>query len=130
MTTEAPSTTIMTPNGDVTLSGPILERYTAAGGPTGSLGVPLGPPEDVGNGGKVVHFTNGAIYSTAAGPAYVVQGEILRVYTAQQGPTGTLGFPTGDEKVITGGWESTFEHGTIKWVDTGNGVFVEQVTQN
>jgi uncharacterized protein with LGFP repeats len=120
--------------GEVSLDGPTAEAYAKAGGET-ALGMPTGPAQTIGDG-TAVPFTGGTIYSSPSTGAHLVQGEILRVYTAQGGPAGALGFPTSDEaetgggyKVSGGGWISEFQNGTISWTNSGGGTFTETVTQ-
>lgn len=129
----APSTINAPGVGEVTLDGPTAEAFSKAGGEA-TLGLPTAQPEKVGDG-TVQAFANGTIYSSPSGGAHVVQGEILRVYTANGGPAGQLGFPTADEAetaggpdVAKGGWISEFEHGTITWLNNGDGTFAETVT--
>lgn len=128
-----PSTLNVPGVGDVTLDGPTAEAYTKAGG-EGTLGLPTAQPEKVGDG-TAQAFANGTIYSSPSAGAHVVQGEILRVYTGNGGPAGQLGFPTADEAetaggpdVANGGWISEFQHGTITWLNKGDGTFAETVT--
>ncbi|MCG7609751.1 hypothetical protein BA059_09805 [Mycolicibacterium sp. (ex Dasyatis americana)] len=129
----APSTVNAPGVGEVVLEPQIAEEYSDAGGEA-KLGAPTAQPEKVGDG-TVQAFANGTIYSSPSAGAHVVQGEILRVYTANGGPAGTLGFPTEDEDetgggpdVANGGWISEFEHGTITWLNKGDGTFAETVT--
>ena len=130
----APTTLTAPGVGSVTLDAATAAKYQALGGET-ALGLPTGQPEKVGNG-TAQAFAKGTIYSSPTTDAHVVQGEILKVYTAQGGPTGALGFPTSDESqtaggpnVANGGWISDFEHGSISWLNQGNGVFKETVVQ-
>ena len=129
----APSTINAPGVGEVTLDGPTAEAYAKAGGEA-TLGVPTAQPEKVGDG-TVQAFANGTIYSSPSTGAHVVQGEILRVYTENGGPAGQLGFPTTDEAetaggpdVANGGWISEFQHGTITWLNHGDGTFAETIT--
>lgn len=129
----APSTMNAPGVGEVVLDAPIAEEYADAGGEA-KLGLPTAQPEKVGDG-TVQAFANGTIYSSPSTGAHVVQGEILRVYTANGGPAGTLGFPTEDEEetgggpdAANGGWISEFQHGTITWLNKGDGTFAETVT--
>ena len=131
----APSTVNAPGLGDVTLDGPTADAYTKAGGEA-VLGVPTAQPEMVGDG-TVQAFANGTIYSSPTAGAHLVQGEILRVYTENGGPAGELGFPSADEAetaggpdVPQGGWISEFEHGTITWLNNGDGTFSETVTMS
>ena len=130
----APTTLNVPGVGSVTLDAATAAKYQALGGET-VLGLPTGQPEKVGNG-TAQAFAKGTIYSSPTTDSHLVQGEILKVYTAQGGPTGPLGFPTSDESqtaggpnVANGGWISDFEHGSISWLNQGNGVFKETVTQ-
>jgi len=128
-------TTINAPGvGEVTLDGPTAEAFNKAGGEA-KLGAPSAQPEKVGDG-TVQAFTNGTIYSSPAGGAHVVQGEILRVYNENGGPQGPLGFPTAEEvetaggpDVANGGWISEFQNGAITWLNQGDGTFRDTVTE-
>ena len=120
--------------GEVALDGPTEGAYARMGGAT-VLGAPTGMSEKVGDG-FMTPFASGTIYSSPAG-AYLVQGEILRVYGEQGGPAGALGFPTGDEsttgggpKTANGGWVTEFQNGSISWTNDGMGGFTETVTKN
>ncbi|MDV3124138.1 hypothetical protein M1247_04375 [Mycobacterium sp. 21AC1] len=132
--TEGAPSTINAPGvGEVSLDGPTAEAYNKAGGEA-TLGLPTAQPEKVGDG-TVQAFANGTIYSSPGTGAHVVQGEILRVYTENGGPAGAMGFPTADEAetaggpdVAKGGWISEFQHGTITWLNNGDGTFAETVT--
>lgn len=129
----APSTVNAPGVGEVVLDAPIAKAYSDAGGEA-KLGLPTAQPEKVGDG-TVQAFANGTIYSSPSTGAHVVQGEILRVYTANGGPAGKLGFPTKDEDetaggpdTAEGGWISEFQHGTITWLNKGGGTFAETIT--
>jgi uncharacterized protein with LGFP repeats len=117
--------------GDVSLDADTAAAWTRLGGAS-ALGSPTGMAEKVGDG-FVTPFASGNIYSSPAG-AYLVQGEILRVYTEQGGPAGALGFPTADEtttgggpRTADGGWVSEFQNGSISWTNDGAGGFTETV---
>lgn len=129
---DAPSEVEVPGVGKVTLSEDIAESYADAGGEA-KLGKPTAQPEKVGDG-TVQAFEKGTIFSHPDAGTHLVQGEILRVYTANGGPAGELGFPTEDEEETdggpdseNGGWVSEFEHGSIKWVNQGGGNFAEKV---
>ncbi len=129
-------TTIEAPGiGPVTLDPPIAEAYADAGGQD-TLGPPTAAPEKVGDG-TVQAFANGTIYSSPSAGTWLVQGEILRVYNENGGPAGQLGFPTASEEetgggpdAANGGWITEFQNGTITWLNTGDGTFVETITPN
>lgn len=130
----APSTVTVPGGGEVVLEPPIAEAYTKVGGEA-KLGAPSGQPEKVGDG-TVQAFAKGTIFSSPSTGAHLVQGEILKVYTAQGGAGGALGFPTADEEetaggpdVAKGGWIGEFQKGTITWLNQGDGTFKETVTQ-
>jgi uncharacterized protein with LGFP repeats len=119
--------------GEVNLDGPTSEAYTKAGGEA-ALGAPTAQPQKVGDG-TVTTFAKGTIYASPATGAHVVQGEILREYTGDGGPTGALGFPNADEAqtaggpdVAKGGWISEFQKGTITWLNQGDGTFKGTIT--
>ena len=129
------ATTMNVPGvGDVSLDPDTAAAWTRLGGASG-LGAPTGMSEKVGDG-FMTPFASGTIYSSPAG-AYLVQGEILRVYGEQGGPAGALGFPTADEsttgggpKTANGGWVTEFQNGSISWTNDGMGGFTETVTKN
>jgi uncharacterized protein with LGFP repeats len=119
--------------GEVSMDGPTAEAYQKLGGEA-VLGAPTAMTANVGDG-SMLAFTNGTIFTSPSTGAHLVQGEILKAYTAQGGPAGKLGFPTGDEaetgggaKVTGGGWISEFQRGTIAWLNNGGGAFTETVT--
>ncbi|MBD8504994.1 hypothetical protein HT102_00635 [Hoyosella sp. G463] len=119
------STTATTVDGtEVTLEGGIAEKYNELDGELGDL---VSAPAQVGDG-MAAELEDGTIYWSESAGTYVVQGEILRVYIENGGPTGELGFPTSDEQSIDGGWESEFENGTITWTDQVGGSFAEEIT--
>jgi uncharacterized protein with LGFP repeats len=131
----APTTMNVPGLGDVSLDGPTTEAYQKLGGEE-VLGVPTAAPEKIGDG-TVTAFTNGTIFTSPSGGAHLVQGEILRVYNEQDGPSGPLGWPTSDETetgggpgVVEGGWITEFENGMITWTNQGSGSFIETITKN
>ncbi len=69
----------------------------AAGGPLGPLGAPEGPPTPVAGDGLVQTFAGGKIFYSPATGAGVITGRVLAKYESVGGPTGDLGFPTGNE---------------------------------
>lgn len=100
----------------VDIPAPVADRWAELGGEGGDLGRATGPTEEVA-GGSITDFERGSIVLTPAGRALVVQGEILAAYREAGGPGGELGFPTADEATTDGGWISTFERGTITFLD-------------
>ena len=130
----APTTMNVPGVGEVSMDGPTAEAYQKMGGEA-VLGAPTAMAQTVGDG-SMLAFTNGTIFTSPSTGAHLVQGEILKVYTAEGGPAGKLGFPTSDEaqtgggaKVTGGGWISEFQNGTITWLNNGGGAFTETVTE-
>ena len=130
----APTTLNVPGVGEVALDAATAGKYQQLGGEA-ALGLPTGQPEKVGNG-TAQAFANGTIYSSPSTDAYLVQGEILKTYLTQGGPAGPLGFQTTDESETAGGpnvtngcWISEFEHGSISWLNQGDGTFKETVTK-
>ncbi|MGV9677545.1 LGFP repeat-containing protein [Nocardia sp. NPDC003482] len=114
---DASETKISTQNGDITVSGKILAKYTEMGGTDGPLSQPTGSSISGPDGGSCQEFVGGAIcYSDNTGP-HVVWGEIRKAWEGDGGVNGKLGYPTSDEKDIAGGKQSDFTGGTITWVN-------------
>lgn len=131
-----PSKTLEVPAiGSVVLEGHVAQAYEKAGGQE-KLGLPTAQPKKIGEG-VVQDFVNGSLYySPETKNAYLLQGEILKVYEAHGGAAGHLGFPTADEVETAGGphtphggWISEFQHGEITWLNQGDGTFKETITQ-
>lgn len=124
--------------GAVTLDGPAAAVYEKAGG-AATLGTPTAAPQTVtgtagGGEGTVYTFTAGSIFESPKHGPKLLRGEILRIYNANGGPGGALGWPVADETetaggpgVTNGGWIGEFENGTISWLNDGNGSFGETV---
>ncbi|WP_155856167.1 LGFP repeat-containing protein [Cellulomonas sp. URHD0024] len=85
--------------------------YVARGGPSGSLGFPKAR-QVADSGGRRQDFQGGRLY---VGPksSGVVSGWMLQAYTGVGGGPGSLGFPTGEQKVASGGIYQAFEKGYI-----------------
>ncbi|MGY1619686.1 N-acetylmuramoyl-L-alanine amidase [Geodermatophilus sp. SYSU D00691] len=113
---------VWTPSaGAVVLTGPIGDRWKAAGGVNSSLGLPTGPQRATADGrGQVVTFTSGAaIYHSTGTGAHVVRGGIGARWAAIGGLS-RLGFPVTDETALgrVGGWYQLFVAGKIMWSGT------------
>ena len=96
--------------GAFAVSGPILTRWTALGGPGGALGFPKSDTSPVVNGnndpiGLVGRFENGAIFSnSSSGGAHEIKGKFLTEYESRfGGPAGWLGFPLAPDGVSGAG---------------------------
>jgi Ca2+-binding RTX toxin-like protein len=111
--------------GAFVLSGPVLARWYALGGPGGSLGLPNSDGADVVvAGGTVVghsgRFEHGVIYQSATTGAWEMTGRLVTAYETQfGGPAGWLGFPTAGEGVAPSG-----DH----FVDFQHGILVDHIT--
>ncbi|WP_327149787.1 LGFP repeat-containing protein [Nocardia sp. NBC_01329] len=113
---DAGETTVQTPDGtDVTVKGSIYQKYTDAGGPTGTLGMPEGEEQVAGDGGRYQNFAGGTIFFSTDTGAHIVWGDIREAWEANGGADGELGFPTSDEETTPDGKQSQFEGGTITW---------------
>ena len=100
------------------LSGPVLSRYLAAGGPAG-LGLPTSDITAVAgmDGAQMATFQNGRIYWSQPTGAHVVAGPVLDHYLAVGGPT-VVGLPTADAAGVPhvpDGQVVSFTHGRIYW---------------
>lgn len=114
----APSTTMLGADGvEYTVSGSLLEKYSAANtSQKADLGPPLGA-EKVNPDGKYQWFVGGVIIQKTGNPPYIVWGEIRNKWNELGGSQGVLGYPTSDEIDIDGVKVSTFENGSIIFED-------------
>jgi uncharacterized protein with LGFP repeats len=107
--------------GAVVLSGPIGNRWKAAGGVTSGLGLPRGAEHTTADGSaRVVSFATGAaIYATQAYGAHLVFGGIGARWTAMGGIPG-LGVPVADETSLGTrvGVYQQYARGKIIWTAT------------
>ena len=66
--------------------------------------------------GRKQCFTGGkTIYWRSDIGAYEVHGRIRNTYVRHAAEAGPLGFPVSDEKAVTNGAVSYFQHGRIDW---------------
>ncbi|MGK5113008.1 LGFP repeat-containing protein [Geodermatophilus sp. CPCC 205506] len=93
-----------------TING-IHAAYQDLGGPAGLLGFPAGPEMAVA-GGWAQQFQNGTLFISAAGAYPTVNGMDAK-YRSMGGATSPLGFPTGLERSLPGGWSQAFQKGSI-----------------
>ncbi|RJO75891.1 esterase [Nocardia panacis] len=110
-------TKIATQGGEIAVSGAIYEKYVTAGGPNGTLGLPVKAAEAGPNEGKWQDFVGGAIVWSKDTGAHIVWGEIRKAWEDNGGPAGKFGYPTTDEKDVSGGKQSDFTGGSITWID-------------
>ncbi|HZK59448.1 MAG TPA: hypothetical protein VFC59_06225, partial [Cryobacterium sp.] len=108
-----------TTTGAFRTSGGIGRYYISLGGPTGTLGYPIGNPTDVPNSGVSQAFQKGGLYWSLPTGVQLVSGTIGKSYTALGGPAGTLGLPTGPAATQpNGGASQPFQNGWLYWSPT------------
>ena len=105
------------PTGSYGVSGSVLTKYTALGGPSGRLGWPRkGATVRKGtNPGTAQAFQNGTVYVSTAGSAAVL-APIYAKYGANGYELGKLGWPKGDartDKAAGGGTSQDFQGGRV-----------------
>jgi uncharacterized protein with LGFP repeats len=96
------------------LRGAILQRYVAHGGPR-LLGYPTTDDGPAANGGAKAELQGGAIYWSSTTGAHVVRGNILAKWRQLGAESGVLGYPTGDDTAMAGGYLTTFRGGSVYW---------------
>lgn len=111
----AGETTISTPDGDITVSGEIYQKYEEAGGQTSPLGLPREAEEEGPDGGKYQDFIGGTIAWSPDSGAHIVWGDIRQAWEDNGGAAGGLGYPVSDEEDTPEGKKSEFTGGTITW---------------
>jgi uncharacterized protein with LGFP repeats len=70
--------------------------------------------------GRLNHFQNGSIYHHPATGTHEVHGPIRDKWAALGWEHSYLGYPTGDQTQVTGGYRSNFQGGYIVY-DTTTG---------
>lgn len=103
--------------GPVGVSGDILTKYVAMGGPSSSLGAPLRSSaafSAAGITGVVQDFQNGTmVSSTTTGTYGVMNGAMREAWGSRGGSAGSLGWPTGDQQTVSGGVRQQYQHGLL-----------------
>lgn len=111
------------------VTGAILSKYEAAGGPTGDLGLPTGTEADGGAPNSRVSAFSAAdkpvIFWTPDNGAIVVRGAINAAWAKLGGATGKLGVPTGEQSVNGDTVTQKFSGGEISW-NKANNTFTTQ----
>jgi uncharacterized protein with LGFP repeats len=100
------------------VTGALYTRYTALGGPGGSLGWPTGDPlTGLRDGGTAQHFAGGSLYRSRSTGTHLVSGAVAGKWAATGWEWGSLGYPVGDATCgLTGGGCLThFQRGSIYW---------------
>ena len=96
------------------LTGDILAKYKALGGPSSFLGAPT-TDVTLGKGFYSCDFQGGSIYWLSTTGAHVLNGDILAKYRALGGPQSFLGMPTADQQSSKGLYWCDFQGGSIYW---------------
>lgn len=100
-----------------TVTGLAAGNYDFHGGPTGTLGWPIGSATSTtaNGGGWSQRFSGGTIVWTATTGARALTGSILKLYDRRGGITGTLGWPTSTTRDTHGikGTVTVFTSGRI-----------------
>ncbi|HEY4376462.1 MAG TPA: twin-arginine translocation signal domain-containing protein [Acidimicrobiales bacterium] len=101
--------------------GAILDRYVDNGYCAGDLGWPITDTVAVGdNVGKYSEFQHGRIYYTAQLQGHEVSGPVLTAYLGTYGgPTGSLGYPTGELTKAGSVFHQQFQHGQLTYDPSG-----------
>ena len=101
------------------VTGAILAKYEAQGGPTGDLGLPTGTEADGGvPNSRVSTFSASdkpVIFWTPDNGAIVVRGAINAAWAKLGGATGKLGVPTGAQSANGDTVTQKFSGGEISW---------------
>ncbi|MGY1662200.1 N-acetylmuramoyl-L-alanine amidase [Geodermatophilus sp. SYSU D00705] len=98
------------------ISGPVRDRWAAAGWEAGVLGYPTTDVQSLPGGGRFVHFQRGSIYWTPATGARLLTGAVRDRWAAAGWETGPLGYPTTDVTTLAaGGAFAHFQGGSIYW---------------
>lgn len=99
-------------------SGAIGRRWSALGGATSQLGMPVGEVTcGTRNGGCYQNFQGGAISSTPSFGTWETYGAIRKRWQETNFESGVLGYPIGSPVCGTkgGGCYQNFERGAISW---------------
>ena len=98
-------------------TGAIASKYKSAGGISGRLGQISKAAESVdggsNGGGARQKFTNGYIYRDPTGSTFIVLDDVFAYYSAAGGPSGSLGWPTGDASCTEGKCAQDFAGGYV-----------------
>ena len=102
------------------VTGDVLAKYRAAGGPQGDLGFPASNETDGGISPKsrIATFAaadNPAIFWTPEHGAFVVRGAMNAAWDKLGGATGKLGAPTADQTVNGDVVSQKFTGGSVSW---------------
>ena len=98
-------------------TGPIATKYMESGGISGPLGQIFKSAEAVDGGsngdGSFQKFVNGYIYRNPTNATSIVLNDVFTYYSAAGGPSGSLGWPTGDASCTDGKCAQNFAGGYV-----------------
>ncbi|MGY1690050.1 LGFP repeat-containing protein [Geodermatophilus sp. SYSU D01105] len=95
--------------------GAILEHYLKLGGPS-NIGYPVGDDTAAPwNSGWYTDFQGGSIYWSTSTGAHDVRGAIRDKWRSWGAQAGALGYPTGNDTRLSGGYRSDFQGGSVYW---------------
>ncbi|MGY1764408.1 LGFP repeat-containing protein, partial [Geodermatophilus sp. SYSU D00779] len=93
----------------------LQQKYESFGGPS-VLGFPIAHDGATADGtGALVRLQGGVIYWSQRTGAHVVRGAILDMWRQLGAQTGPMGYPTGDDVAVPGGYKTVFQNGAIYW---------------
>ncbi len=94
--------------------GAVRDVWARSGWERGPLGYPTTDVTVTPDGkGRYAYFQGGAVYSSPAGGTRIVRGAVLDAWARTGWEQGRLGYPTGDERAVTGGTRQTFQGGSV-----------------
>ena len=100
--------------GAYAIPGDMFKAWGEKGYETSTLGYPVAEATKVGEG-YVQKFQGGFLTRNPDGKNFLVFGKIGEKYGEMGAATSALGFPTGNEIAIKGGFFQQFEKGNIYW---------------
>lgn len=105
----------------------LIGAYAAAGGPTGSLGLPATSASTIAanGGGRVQGFAGGAIAWSSGGGAHVLSGAMRDYFGAVGGLGGPAGWPTSGQECGSADCYQSFQGAKLYWTKAGHGAYVD-----
>lgn len=95
------------------LYGRINARYSEIGGPSSWLGFPTSEERPLANGGRFVTFENGNIYWSPSTGAWEVPKAVMKGWGDLKWENGSLGYPVGAPRDLSGGQVQQFQGGYV-----------------
>ncbi|RBY87714.1 hypothetical protein [Blastococcus sp. TF02A-30] len=95
--------------------GAIRGKWASLGAQAGFLGYPVTGELGTPDGGRYNHFQGGSIYFTPTTGVHEVHGAIRDRWAALGWASGPLGYPISDEYAVTGGRQSDFQRGFLRF---------------